>query len=137
MALTRGIDHVATFTRDMDATVRLYQQVFEAVVTVEAAASDDQPRVTVLDIGGGAFLNVYEAASGTIVGDRRTFGGRGAIDHFALAVDSPATMESIRARLLAAGVADVGEIERDGNEYSLFFCDPDGMDVQVCCTSTD
>jgi catechol 2,3-dioxygenase-like lactoylglutathione lyase family enzyme len=137
MALTRGIDHVATLSSSLDLTVRLYQEVFEAAITVEAPKTDDQPRVTVLDLGGGAFLNVYEVPAEAIVGDRRKFTGRGAIDHFALAVDSPATLELVRKRLVDAGVTEVGEIEQDGNEWSLFFRDPDGMDVQICCTSAD
>jgi hypothetical protein len=38
-----------------------------------------------------------------IIGDRRRQGGRGAIDHFALAVDSHATLEMVKERLAGAG----------------------------------
>ncbi|MEI2700506.1 MAG: VOC family protein [Microthrixaceae bacterium] len=60
-------------------------------------------------------------------------GGRGAIDHFAFAVDSRATLEAVRSRLVDAGALEVGEIQTLGNELSLFFRDPDGMDLEVCC----
>ena len=58
-------------------------------------------------------------------------GGRGPIDHYALAVDSLATLESVRERLVAAG-AEIGEIQALGSEWSLFFRDPDGMELEVC-----
>jgi catechol 2,3-dioxygenase-like lactoylglutathione lyase family enzyme len=88
--------------------------------------------MVVLDLGGGAALNVFETTPEEIIGDRRRQGGRGAIDHFALAVDSKATLEDVRDRLAAAG-ADIGEIQRLGDEWSLFFRDPDGMELEVCC----
>jgi catechol 2,3-dioxygenase-like lactoylglutathione lyase family enzyme len=75
---------------------------------------------------------VFETDGAGIVGERRRLGGRGAIDHFGLAVDSLATLECVRDRLVAAG-ADIGEIQRLGSEWSLFFRDPDGMELEVCC----
>jgi catechol 2,3-dioxygenase-like lactoylglutathione lyase family enzyme len=88
----------------------------------------------ILDLGGGAALNVFEVEDGAIIGERTKQGGRGAIDHYALAVDSRATLESVRERLLEAG-ADIGEIQRLGDEWSLFFRDPDGMELEVCCAA--
>ena len=67
-----------------------------------------------------------------MIGDRRRQGGRGAIDHFALAVDSKATLELVE-RLVDAGAQEVGEVQRLGDEWSLFFRDPDGMELEVCC----
>ncbi len=95
-------------------------------------ARPDHPRMVVLDLGGGSALNAFEAPAEEIIGERRQPGGRGAIDHFALAVDSRATLEDVRERLVAAG-ADIGEIQRLGDEWSLFFRDPDGMELEVCC----
>ncbi len=37
----------------------------------------------------------------------------------------------MRDRLLAAG-ADIGDIQRLGDTWSLFFRDPDGMELEVC-----
>jgi hypothetical protein len=48
-----------------------------------------------------------------------------------LAVDSRRTLEQVRDRLVAAG-AEIGEIQRLGGEWSLFFRDPDGMELEVC-----
>jgi hypothetical protein len=37
----------------------------------------------------------------------------------------------MRDRLVAAG-AEVGEVQRLGDIWSLFFRDPDGMELEVC-----
>jgi catechol 2,3-dioxygenase-like lactoylglutathione lyase family enzyme len=96
MPVTIGFNHVATLTTDMDLTVRFYEQAFEAVVTFEVPKRDDHPWMKILDLGGGAALNVFEVPSDEIIGDRRRQGGRGAIDHYALAVESRA--RSTRSR---------------------------------------
>jgi hypothetical protein len=40
-------------------------------------------------------------------------------------------LDGLRERMVAAG-AEIGEIQRLGNEWSLFFRDPDGMELEVC-----
>ena len=131
MPITTGFNHVATVTADLDRLVSFYKDVFGAEVTFEMAATEDHPRMSIVDIGGGAALNVFEAPAESIVGDRRTQGGRGPIDHYGIAVDSKATLERARDRLVAAG-ADIGEIQQLGDAWSLFFRDPDGMELEVC-----
>ncbi|MEY2592069.1 MAG: hypothetical protein QOJ67_4053 [Acidimicrobiaceae bacterium] len=134
MTLTTGFNHVATLTTDMDLTVRFYEQVFDATVTAEITKRDDHPWMKVVDLGGGAALNVFEVPADEIIGERRRQGGRGAIDHYALAVDSPSTLELIKERLAASGAQEVGEIQQLGSLWSLFFRDPDGMELEVCCS---
>jgi catechol 2,3-dioxygenase-like lactoylglutathione lyase family enzyme len=131
MPITTGFNHVATLTPDMDRLVTFYKTAFGAEVTFEMSAQPDHPRMVILDLGGGGALNVFEAPAGDIIGERRRQGGRGAIDHFALAVDSLSTLEAMRDRLVSAG-AEIGEIQRLGGEWSLFFRDPDGMELEVC-----
>ena len=132
MPVTSGFNHVATLTPDMDRIVGFYKAVFGAEVTFEMQARPDHPHMIILDLGGGAALNIFEVDKETIIGERTQQGGRGAIDHYALAVDSRATLEAVRDRLVEAG-ADIGEIQRLGDEWSLFFRDPDGMELEVCC----
>jgi catechol 2,3-dioxygenase-like lactoylglutathione lyase family enzyme len=134
--ITTGFNHVAVLTADMERLVGFYQGAFGAAVTFEMEAEDGHPRMVILDLGGGAALNVFEAAASDIIGERRRQGGRGAIDHFGLAVDSLATLEQIRDRLVANG-AEIGEIQRLGGEWSLFFRDPEGMELEVCAPSDD
>jgi catechol 2,3-dioxygenase-like lactoylglutathione lyase family enzyme len=112
-----GFNHVATVTGDLDRVVAFYQTVFDAQVTLE--------------VGGGAALNVAEQPPSTIVGDRTTAGSRGPIDHYGIAVASSGALSDVRDRLLAAG-AHVGDIQRLGESWSLFFRDPDGMELEVC-----
>jgi catechol 2,3-dioxygenase-like lactoylglutathione lyase family enzyme len=129
--ITIGFNHVATLTADMERLVGFYKDAFGATVTFEMEARDDHPRMVILDLGGGAALNVFEVPAAEIIGERRRQGGRGAIDHFGLAVDSRDTLEQIRDRLVAAG-AEIGEIQQLGDVWSLFFRDPDGMELEVC-----
>jgi catechol 2,3-dioxygenase-like lactoylglutathione lyase family enzyme len=130
MPIAAGINHIATLTPSLERHFAFYEAVFEAVKTFEMAKADDHPRMWIYDLGGGSALNVFEAEPGTIVGDRRQAGGRGPIDHFGIHVDSRATLETVLDRLVAAG-ADVGEIQDLGGEWSLFFRDLDGMELEV------
>jgi catechol 2,3-dioxygenase-like lactoylglutathione lyase family enzyme len=134
MPVTSGFNHVATLTTNMDVTVGFYQRAFDAAVTAEVAKTDDHPWMKILDLGGGAALNVFEVPADEIVGERNRQGRRGAIDHYALAVDCRATLETVRERLAVAGAQEVGNIQQLGREWSLFFRDPDGMELEVCCT---
>jgi catechol 2,3-dioxygenase-like lactoylglutathione lyase family enzyme len=131
MTKSIGFDHVATITADLDRIVAFYQQVFDVDVTLEIPASDTHRRMVILDFGGGAALNVVEQPAETIVGDRRRSGARGPIDHFGIAVADSDELRATRERLIAAA-ADVGVIQRLGDTWSLFFRDPDGMELEVC-----
>jgi catechol 2,3-dioxygenase-like lactoylglutathione lyase family enzyme len=136
MPITTGFNHVATLSTDLDRLARFYGDVFGAEITFRMEAEGDHPRMFILDLGGGAALNAFEVPADTIVGEQRRLGGRGAIDHFALAVDSLTTLEQVKQRLADAG-ADIGEIQRLGSEWSLFFRDIDGMELEVCCQAED
>jgi catechol 2,3-dioxygenase-like lactoylglutathione lyase family enzyme len=131
MPVTSGFNHVATVTADLDRVVTFYQSVFGAVTTFEMAATHNHPRMTNLDLGAGSALNIIEQPADLIIGDRTKSGARGPIDHYGLAVASRATLEQVRDRLVAAG-ADIGNIHRLGDSWSLFFRDPDGMELEVC-----
>jgi catechol 2,3-dioxygenase-like lactoylglutathione lyase family enzyme len=133
--VTSGFNHVATLTTDLDRLVDFYAKAFGAEVTFEMAARPDHPRMVILDLGGGAALNVFETTADAMIGEQRTQGGRGAIDHFGLAVDSPQALETVRDSLSAIG-ADLGEIQQLGDTWSLFFRDVDGMELEVCCPAS-
>ena len=131
MPRTIGFNHVATLTPDLDRLVAFYREAFGAEVTFEMAARPDHPRMIILDLGGGAALNVFEVSPDEIIGERRRQGGRGAIDPYGLAVASLADLEAVRDRLAAMG-AEIGEIQKLGHDWSLFVRDPDGMELEVC-----
>jgi catechol 2,3-dioxygenase-like lactoylglutathione lyase family enzyme len=132
MPITSGFNHVATLTTDLDRFKAWYAEVFDAETVFEMAKRDDHPRMSIVDLGGGAALNVFEVAEEDMIGDRRRIGGRGNIDHFGIAVPDLSTLEEVRDRLTAAG-ADIGEIQNlGGDTWSLFFRDVDGMELEVC-----
>jgi catechol 2,3-dioxygenase-like lactoylglutathione lyase family enzyme len=131
MPITDGFNHVATLTTDLDRFVAWYADVFGAEVTFEMAAAEDHPRMAVVDMGGGAALNVFEVTEESIIGERRTIGRRGAIDHFGISVPDRPTLDKVRDRLVEIG-ADIGEVQRLGDAWSLFFRDVDGMELEVC-----
>jgi catechol 2,3-dioxygenase-like lactoylglutathione lyase family enzyme len=135
MPTATGFNHIATLTSDMDRTVRFYEAVFDATVVFEVLPTPDHPWMKVVDVGGGAALNIFQVAEDDIIGERRSQGHRGAIDHFAFAVDSRETLEQVKDRLVAAGAQEVGEIQQLGTDLSLFFRDVDGMELEVCCLS--
>lgn len=132
MSLTTGFNHIATLTTDLDRCKAWYAQVFDAETVFEMEARDDHPRMAIIELGAFAALNVFEVDAASIVGEQRRIGGRGAIDHFALAVADRATLDAVRDRLAAAG-ADIGDVQNlGGDTWSLFFRDVDGMELEVC-----
>lgn len=131
MPITTGFNHVATLTTDLDRFTAWYQQIFGAELVFSMEAAGDHPRMHILDMGGGAALNVFEVPPEAMIGDRGRQGGRGAIDHFGIAVASRGDLDTVHRRLLDAG-ADIGEIQQLGDTWSLFFRDVDGMELEVC-----
>jgi catechol 2,3-dioxygenase-like lactoylglutathione lyase family enzyme len=132
MPISRGFNHVATLTTDLERHADFYERAFGAEVTFRMdKATPDHPRMFVLDLGNGAALNVFEVTAEEIIGERRKQGARGAIDHFAIAVASRDELEEAKQRLVDAG-AEIGEIQRLGSVWSLFFRDVDGMELEVC-----
>jgi catechol 2,3-dioxygenase-like lactoylglutathione lyase family enzyme len=134
MVHTAGFNHVATLTPDLERFAAWYGEVFGAEVTFRMEAAGEHPKMFIIDLGGGAALNVFEVDESSILGDRRRQGGRGAIDHFGIAVSSLADLEATRDRLIAVG-ADIGEIQQLGDTWSLFFRDVDGMELEVCAAA--
>jgi len=118
-------------TADLDRYLEFYGEIFGAEVISITEAREDHPRMAIVDLGGGSALNVFEVSAESIVGDRATMGGRGPIDHYALAVASEEKLEEVRDRLVAVG-ASPGEVTRFGPSLlSVFFRDPDGAELEV------
>jgi catechol 2,3-dioxygenase-like lactoylglutathione lyase family enzyme len=127
---TRGFNHVATMTADLDRYLAFYGEIFGAEVLSIMEAEGDHPRMAVVNMGGDGALNVFEVSAESIVGDRTKMGDRGPIDHYALAVDSEEKLKEIRDRLVAVG-ASPGEITQFGPSLlSVFFRDPDGAELE-------
>jgi catechol 2,3-dioxygenase-like lactoylglutathione lyase family enzyme len=128
---TNGFNHVATMTANMERYLEFYGAVFGAEVVTITEAEGDHPRMAIVNMGGEGALNVFEVPGDSIVGDRTKMGGRGPIDHYALAVESEEKLLEIRDRLVARG-ASPGEVTQFGpGLLSVFFRDPDGAELEV------
>jgi catechol 2,3-dioxygenase-like lactoylglutathione lyase family enzyme len=128
---TIGFNHVATMTHDLERYLDFYVDIFGAQVLHIMEAKGDHPRMAIVDMGGDGALNVFEVPAGSIVGNRGQMGGRGPIDHYALAVGSEEELLAIRDRLVAVG-ASPGEVTQFGAGLrSVFFRDPDGAELEV------
>jgi catechol 2,3-dioxygenase-like lactoylglutathione lyase family enzyme len=124
-------------TADLDRYLAFYEDIFGAEVLAITDAQGDHPRMAVVHMGGSGALNVFEVPAESIIGDRTQMGGRGPIDHFAIAVESEEKLEEIRDRLVAVG-ASPGEITRFGPALlSVFFRDPDGAELEVAYLNAD
>ena len=134
---TLGFNHVATMTSNLERYLAFYGDIFGAEVIHIMEAEGDHPRMAIVDMGGGSALNVFEVAADAIVGDRSKMGGRGPIDHYALAVGSEEELLEIRDRLVAVG-ASPGEVTQFGAGLrSVFFRDPDGAELEVAYLPSD
>ena len=127
--LLSGINHVATLTSDTDRLHAFYREVFDAVVVIDdrAPAEGEGFRMSIVDIGDGTMLNVFDIRGNTEAARQVPMFGRGRIDHLALQASSRESFDRIRQRLMAAGATD-GFVTDFGEAYSVFFRDPDGLD---------
>jgi catechol 2,3-dioxygenase-like lactoylglutathione lyase family enzyme len=135
--LLHGINHVATLTNDMERLHAFYREVFDA----DANVLSDTPegagvQLSFIELGDGTQLNVFQV-DGNAEAQRQTpMFGRGRIDHIGLRAASLDAFEEIRRRLIERGAAD--EFVTDfGQELSLFFTDPDGLEGEVLVANPD
>lgn len=132
--LLSGINHVAVLTGDTQRLVEFYCNVFDA--TSEVLQEQSGFLLTIVWIGSGAELNVFEIA-GNDEHERQTpMFGRGRLDHLALEASSIRSFEEIRSRLVERQATD-GFVTDFGHILSLFFRDPDGLEAEVCVPNPD
>jgi catechol 2,3-dioxygenase-like lactoylglutathione lyase family enzyme len=128
MTLLRGFNHVGMLTHDLDRLYAFYRDVFEATIT--PAVNEDGMRMSLIEIGPHAALNVFEISDNTEADKQTPMFGRGRLDHFGLEAASHEAFDEIRQRLIAKGATD-GFVTDFGRELSLFFIDPDGLEGEV------
>ena len=130
--LLKGINHVATLTSDSDRLHTFYRDVFEAtVVNDERQVHGETPfRMSIVDIGDGTMLNVFDIEGNAEAARQVPMFGRGRIDHIGLRAKDIQAFEEIRRRLMERGAAD-DFVTDFGESYSVFFRDPDGLEGEV------
>jgi catechol 2,3-dioxygenase-like lactoylglutathione lyase family enzyme len=132
--LLDGVNHVAVITADTDRLCEFYGAMFGAEVS--GATGQDGFRLTFINVGPHAELNVFEIEGNTEAARQTPMFGRGRIDHLGLQAASIEAFDTIRDRLTAAGASD-GFVTDFGPILSLFFRDPDGLEGEVCVPNPD
>lgn len=133
--LLDGVNHVAVLTRDTERLSRFYTDVFDAppARTIEQQTGF---KLSLIDIGDGRELNVFEIDRNDEAQRQTPMFGRGRLDHMGLQAASLDAFEEIRRRLMACGAAD-DFVTDFGPVLSLFFVDPDGLEGEVLVANPD
>jgi catechol 2,3-dioxygenase-like lactoylglutathione lyase family enzyme len=136
--LLSGINHVATLTSDTERLHAFYRDVFEAEIITDMKEAPEGPgfRLSLVDIGNGTMLNVFQIDGNSEAHRQVPMFGRGRIDHIGLRAKDLSAFEAIRDRLMGCGAADAF-VTDFGQELSLFFRDPDGLEGEVLVTNPD
>jgi catechol 2,3-dioxygenase-like lactoylglutathione lyase family enzyme len=136
--LLSGFNHVATLTNDSERLHAFYREVFDAEVMRDGAEFPDNsgPRLSIIRIGPGAELNVFQIEGNTEADRQKPMFGRGRIDHLALQAESLESFELMRERLMARGAAD-DFVTDFGQILSVFFTDPDGLECELVVVNPD
>ena len=137
----RGFSHIGLSTLDLDATRDFYENVlgFTAVrcdiITVKEGG---KIRHIFFDTGRDQLLAFMEARgvpgipSGYDAGITRGLGVPSAFYHFAFEAGSEAALNEKRHELLARGVEVTEVVDHDWAK-SIYFKDPNGLQLEFCC----
>lgn len=137
-----GFNHIDLATRDMAATRTFYEDVLGfPVVRGDIMEIEDVGQIQHLffDIGGGqliAFMSGENAETFPAEFDTSISRGLGLPDgvyHFAFEAGSPEALAATRDRLEQAGVAVRGIVDHEGWCQSIYFKDPNGLQLEYCC----
>ena len=133
--LLDGVNHVAVLTADTDRLSRFYTEVFDSP---PARTIEQRPgfKLSLIDIGEGRELNVFEVDGNTEAARQTPMLGRGRLDHVGLQAASLEAFEEVRRRLIARGAAD-DFVTDFGPALSMFFTDPDGLEGEVLVPNPD
>jgi glyoxylase I family protein len=122
---TRGVHHIALICRDVDETIRFYQELL-GFPLVELVENRDYAGSShfFFDIGNRNLLGFFDFPGHEHPDFTETIG---AVQHLALSV-TPERFTELRATLDAAGLDYLGPDR--GVEDSLYFRDPNGVGLE-------
>jgi catechol 2,3-dioxygenase-like lactoylglutathione lyase family enzyme len=137
----RGFSHIGLSTLDLDATRDFYENVlkFKAVrCDVLEVKEGGRIRHIFFDTGRDQLLAFMEARGVPGVpaqyeaGINRALGVPNAFYHFAFEAGSEAGLEERRHELIARGIEVTEVVDHDWAK-SIYFKDPNGLQLEFCC----
>lgn len=144
-SLGKGVHHLGLATHDMEATLEFYENVlgFPAVVceTLEPTTGG-VIRHAFLDAGNGelvAFMETNDIPGINADFDasiNRGLGTGSGMYHFAFKADDPAELAQKKRDLEAKGVKVRGIVDH-GWCQSIYFRDPNFLQLEFCCLTAD
>jgi glyoxylase I family protein len=137
----RGFSHIGLSTLDLDRTRDFYERVlgFKAVrCDILKVKEGGQIRHIFFDTGHDQLLAFMEASGVPGIpaeydaGINRGLGVPGVFYHFAFEAGSEAALDEKRQELLAKGVQVTEVVDHDWAK-SIYFKDPNGLQLEFCC----
>ena len=137
----RGFSHIGLSTLDLDRTRDFYERVlgFKAVrCDILKVKEGGQIRHIFFDTGRDQLIAFMEASGVPGIpaeydaGINRGLGVPGVFYHFAFEAGSEAALNEKRHELLAKGI-DVTEVVDHDWAKSIYFKDPNGIQLEFCC----
>ena len=141
-----GFNHIDLATRDMAATRAFYEGILGfPVVRGDIMEFEEVGQIQHLffDIGGGqliAFMSGEDANSfpdGFDTGINRGLGLPDGVYHFAFEAGSPEQLADTKTRLEDAGIKVRGIVDHEGWCQSIYFKDPNGLQLEYCCLTRE
>ena len=138
---SKGFSHIGLSTLDLDATRDFYENVlkFKAVrCDILKIKEGGTVRHIFFDTGRDQLLAFMEArgvpgvAADYDTGINRGLGVPNAFYHFAFEAGSEAALDEKRNELIARGVQVTEVVDHDWAK-SIYFKDPDGLQLEFCC----
>ena len=119
-----GLDHVALYTKDMDATVRFYNNVLGVKLVRAARMVSNNQRIYAFDMGKGTYLHFFDGP------DSPGEVGHQIMGHMAINVDTEKEFDETYARLKENEI-EVTDVSVRDRGKTFFFSDPNGVRIQL------
>jgi catechol 2,3-dioxygenase-like lactoylglutathione lyase family enzyme len=135
-----GFNHIDLGTRNMEGTRRFYEDVMRfplARADLVEVEGEGRYRHFFFDVGNGQLLGFFsaediEGSPEFDTGINRGLGVRDGTYHFAFEAESLDVLEAVKARLEGHGVEVRGPFDHEGWSKSIYFKDPNGLNLEYC-----
>ena len=121
---TQGVNHIAVFAKDLEATAKFYSEIMDMpVISVTANRDVDESTHMNVAIGNGMALSFFDFPHVPRL-QRRAPEGVGNVMHIALPI-AQQTFQELKGRM------DQGKIKYEEVGGSLYVKDPNGLGIEL------